>query len=347
MLPLSAGAARADEAQLKVEIAKLKAEKAALEKQVKELTAKLDAQAASPAEQRLNKLAERMDSLLENMTRMQARFNSDIAALTDQLARLQAAPGTTPMAALPAPAATRPGTTPAVNPPTTPTVRPPTSPSEPDPFKNLIASTTPDKPTTAADLPRFPDVSPPPIKPRPRSERLPGTPTTVAMVDMLHLWNSLREKDAIEEGLTDLVYGVKFEDQKWRTKIIGYEKDLALLAVGSEAYIAKERQIENAKIDWNVAIRAAQSQLNRRRGELTKLLYQRVIDAIGRVADQNGYDAVVFKEPEPEFTKYNSMNDLFAPRMVVKANDSVDLTEQVIRLMNTEYQKAQFERAGR
>lgn len=321
--------ARGDETKLREEIGILRAEKQALEDRVRKLTEQLQKAQAVEAE----------------LVKLRSEIARGFDAMSDRIARLEGgsvrvATNTDPRPVSPPTTTTTPTTTPSVT-RTTPAV---TAPTVSTPTTTTPAITPPKTTTTPTFIPpttlaRIPDPTIPTTPPRnrPRVDRPSGTPTTVAMVDMVSLWSALKEKTAIEEGLSDLVYAVQFADQATQKRVRQLELDLSLLADGSEAAIEKRRQIESAIIDRNVALGTARTRLNRRRGELTKLLYAKMVEAIGRVADENGYDAVIFKESDPNYSKISSINELLTDRMVVIGTESVDLTEQAIRLMNREF----------
>jgi Skp family chaperone for outer membrane proteins len=340
VLMAATGVANADDAKLREEIGILRAEKQVLEERVRKLSAELEK-------------AQRVES---ELTRLRTELARGFQDMNDRLARLEGGAVGPRVAVRPDTRTEDPVITPRTDPTRAPLTTPSITPAKPTvgPDSNPKITTpsivtplpNPTRPAdppslTRNDLPRIPDPVTPgtPIRVRPKTDRPKGTPTTVAMVDMVHLWTSLKEKQAIEEGLSDLVYAVQFTDQTWQKKIRDYELDFSLLAQGSEAYLEKKRLIEAAYIERNVAMRAAQSKLNRRRGELTKLLYAKMVDSIGRVADENGYDAVIFKEPEPNFNSLKSINDLFNDRMVVQGIESVDLSEQVIAMMNRDFDR--------
>ncbi len=198
-------------------------------------------------------------------------------------------------------------------------------------------------PVTKERDPIRPPVKPPITQPivRPRVPRTrvtgDGLPTTIAVVDMVEVFNNLREKHTVEESLNDLVHAVKFQDKKWAEQVRSYQLDLELLEKGSLAYLNKQHQIDKARIQWRVDLAAAKAALNRKRGERMKALYQKMVDVCGRVAHDNGFDMILFQEPEPDYKNFRSVGDLAGSRMVLRSNESVDLTEQVIRLLNREF----------
>lgn len=259
------------------------------------------------------------------------RLRQRVAALQAELAKLK--PDS--IAIGPPPVRPRDNSTPRVD---TPRVNTPdtNTPRVDTPRVTLL----PDRSPSGNLIPDVPDVIIPDAAPRTRATgpRIDGLPTNVGVVDMVEVFNALKEKDRIEQGLADLIYAVQFEDQKWRRRINDYLLDLRTLKPGTLDFEQKQAQIERAQIDWQVALQQARNKLDRRRGELTGKLYQKMVIAVGRIADSNGYDMVVFKEPDTNYSGYSSMEEFLASRLVIRANQSVDLTEQVIRMMNREYE---------
>lgn len=324
----TASAVHADDAKLREEIGILRAEKQALEEKLRKMT--VDLEKAQRVEAELTKLRAELARGFNDMSERIARLEGgSVRVATKPEVNPKDDPFTKSLAKNDPPTATL--TTPTTTKPTTPTTTPTTPGTTTKP--TLIPPTK--------TLPTIPDVVIPstPTRTRPKDDRPHGTPTTIAMVDMVQLWDALKEKKAIEEGLADLIYAVQFADQGWQKKIRELELDQSLLAVNSEAWLEKRRQIEASYIERNVAIGTAKTKLNRRRGELTKALYAKMVIAIGRVAEENGYDGVIFKEPEPQFGKLTTMTQLYTDRMVVVGTDSVDLTDQAVRLMNREFEK--------
>jgi Skp family chaperone for outer membrane proteins len=295
-------AARADDtAELKASNAKLQSQNEALKENVEQLS-------------------DRLAKLEADVRKLRLQYAQDLRSLTDRMAKLD---NSRPSLAKVDPTPTLP-------------VKPGTGHGS---GTNVVNPVKPVGPITLRPPTRIPDpvIPKPRIRPKHTGDRPKGLPTTMAVVDMVSLFKALQEKDSIEFGLKELVYAVGFENKAWRTKLNNLSADIQLLGKGTPAHQYKSLEIEKARIGWQIAIETAKRRLDRRRGDLTGVLYAKMVEAVGRVADDNGYEVVLFKEPTPVYTDYRSVGDFLASRMVVQANDSVDLTDQVIRVMNREY----------
>ena len=108
---------------------------------------------------------------------------------------------------------------------------------------------------------------------------------------------------------------------------------------GTPAFNEKQAQLEQKAIELQ-AWRGYQNQrLNRERGLQIERLYRNVTDTIGRVAEENGFDIVMFKERPVDFTgaKPEALKTLIQVRKVLWAAEQLDLTDQVIQMMNNDF----------
>lgn len=306
----------------------------------------------------VKRLKQRIDQLEADVQKLRIEYAREMQETIDRLARLESAlrdrmvsrppkpidPNDDPFSNLRGDDAPKPrADTPKRSTDDRPAPRPATddrNPSRDDKSPEPLITDNSNPPLARADTLHIPDPVIPTPRPRPKpvGSRPKGLPTPMAVVNMVDVFEALKEKDRIEEGLGDLIYAVQFEDQKWRRRIGGFQADLATLEKGSLAYEQKVRQVEEARIEWGVALAATRQKLERRRGELTGKLYAKMVEAVGRVADANGYEIVLFKEPQPDYYRFESMAEFLSSRLVVRVNNSVDLTDQVVRLMNREYE---------
>ena len=71
----------------------------------------------------------------------------------------------------------------------------------------------------------------------------------------------------------------------------------------------------------------------------TGSMYRKLIDAMGKVATENGYDMVIFKEKEIPFNKLKpeALSTYIAMRKVLWVRNDLDITDQVVQRMNNEW----------
>jgi len=173
---------------------------------------------------------------------------------------------------------------------------------------------------------------------------LAGKPTAVAVVDVQRAFDSLQEKDQIEADLRAEAERLKVDEENKKKSIRELQADLEILAQGAPAWKQKKAALDTALIELQVWRSFETNKLNRERGVQIENLYRKVVDAIGRVAKDNGYDVVLFKEKPVEFkgAKPEQIPTLIQVRKVLWSADELDLTDLVIQQMN-----AQFRNSGR
>ncbi len=168
---------------------------------------------------------------------------------------------------------------------------------------------------------------------------LSGRPTAAAVADIQLIFESLKEKMQIEADLKSQLEQLNQVEQERKQELQELKTDLEILAADTPAYNEKQDKLEQNAIELQ-SWRTFQTQkLNRERGLQVERLYRQVLDAVGRIATQNGYDIVFFKEKPVDFrgSKPEALNTLIQVRKVLWSADDLDLTDQVIQLMNNEF----------
>ena len=76
------------------------------------------------------------------------------------------------------------------------------------------------------------------------------------------------------------------------------------------------------------------------RGNVTREMYNKVTDAISRIAEREGYDIVLFDDslfPITEDIPFADVYRSIVSRSVIYHHESADITNQVVTLMNAEF----------
>ena len=166
-----------------------------------------------------------------------------------------------------------------------------------------------------------------------------GRPTATAVADVQLVFESLKEKMQIEADLKSQLEQLNQEEQIRKQKLQELKSDLEILAPDTPAYNEKQSSLEQKAIELQAWQGFQTQKLNRERGLQIERLYRKMLDAIGRLAKQNGYDLVMFKEKPANFrgAKPEALNTLIQVRKVLWAAEELDLTDQIIQMMNNEF----------
>lgn len=171
-------------------------------------------------------------------------------------------------------------------------------------------------------------------------QRVKAAPSAVALVDVERALNSLNELADLNEALAARVKDRQNDLDALKQRIEALQADLAELPTNA---FEKRRELraqifelsETAKARTN----AYQSLINIEKGEIIKPLYEKLITGIGQVAGKEGYDLVLFdnRKLEVPLEVQAVINEVIQQKSVLYANDSLDITDQVITYMNNTY----------
>lgn len=166
-----------------------------------------------------------------------------------------------------------------------------------------------------------------------------GRPTAAGVIDVQTVFESLKEKMQIEADLKSRLEQLNLEEQDQKQKLQEIKSDLDILAPDSPAFNEKQSQLEQQAIGLQTWRTFQTQKLNRERGLQIERLYRKLIDAVGTVAEQNGFDLIMFKEKPVDFrgAKPEALNTLIQVRKVLWSAPDLDLTDQVTQLMNNEF----------
>lgn len=175
------------------------------------------------------------------------------------------------------------------------------------------------------------------------SASLTGQPTAVAVVDIMAVFESLKEKVQVEADLKTRLERINEDEQNRKKDLQALQGDLEILAPGTPAFQEKQDELERGVIELQAWKGFQQKKLHRENAVHIENLYRKTIDSIGAVSRDNGYDIVMFKEKPVNFSsaKPEALPTLIQVRKVLWSSDELDLTEQVIQRMNNEFTNLQ------
>jgi len=165
-------------------------------------------------------------------------------------------------------------------------------------------------------------------------------PTAVAVVDVQAVFDALDEKEAIENQLQQRAQQLQQEEKQRRQEIEQMRSDLEVLGSDSEAYQQQQEEVQQKLIEFRSWRQYSKQKMQRLRGLKIESLYQKTADAAGRVAEDNGYDMVLYKASSTDLNYENSeqLSQMLQMRKVLWARDQLDVTDQVIQRMNNEFE---------
>jgi len=170
--------------------------------------------------------------------------------------------------------------------------------------------------------------------------RLRAEPTSVAIVNVEKALNDLAELADLNTALKARVDARQKDLDDLRDRIKRLDEELKLQPENSTE---KRRELraqifeltETAKARTNVY----QSLINIEKGEIIRPLYTKLVAGVGEVAAKEGYDLVLFdnRALEVPLDTQAVINEVIQQKSILYANERLDITDQVIVLMNNKY----------
>ena len=165
-------------------------------------------------------------------------------------------------------------------------------------------------------------------------------PTAVAVVDVQQVFNTIKERTQMRAELQDRAQKLEQQEKSRRQKIEQLRQQLNAQAPGTAAYKDTQDKLRKSAIERQVWVKFQQRQLNLERGLLVEKLYRRVLDTVGKIASERGFDLVLYKSGDPDFQyqKPEQLLSQIAVRKVLYAEDGTDITDQVVQRLNNEFE---------
>jgi Skp family chaperone for outer membrane proteins len=161
----------------------------------------------------------------------------------------------------------------------------------------------------------------------------------VAVVDVKKVVDAVKENLQIQAEMQSIKETLESEAGARQKELKKLQDDLGMLAADSREYQLKTEDLEQKVVNFNAWLEFQKRKLEREKVLRWELLYRHLTDAISRCAQQNTVDLVLFKEPMPDFRSPDQRDVVAAiqNRKVLYATDDLDLTAQVIQMMDNEY----------
>ncbi|MFG0306721.1 MAG: OmpH family outer membrane protein [Phycisphaerales bacterium JB040] len=171
--------------------------------------------------------------------------------------------------------------------------------------------------------------------------RPPATPTAVATIDIVAILDQLEERQVLEERLQASLNERQKQLEELGKRLENVQADIQTLNQQTPAYREKVREALELRNLAQTRRQILEQIISIERAELLRSLYDKISASIGRVADRDGWDVVLlddsaFPLPQGDVSDRDIERNIVS-RGVIYRHDSVDITSDVIQLMNNEF----------
>lgn len=171
-------------------------------------------------------------------------------------------------------------------------------------------------------------------------------PTAVAVVRLPDLLNELQQRADAEIELREMATSLDEQDQSKRSELESLRDQVqALPEDDSEERISLTGDLRLKLLQYEGWRRFEFDRLDVEKSLRLRDLYRNVRAAIEQYADANGYDIVIVDDheaelslnPQAQASRENQIRQQMLSRRVMHASSSVDITDDLVRQMNNEY----------
>jgi Skp family chaperone for outer membrane proteins len=172
------------------------------------------------------------------------------------------------------------------------------------------------------------------------ASRPPAQPTAVAVVDIVDIIAGLHEREVLENQLNTRMEARQAQLDEVVKELEALDADIQFLARGTDEYREKLREGMEKQAVAKARREALSQIVSIDMGSVMARLYTKVVEAIKQISDREGYDIVLFDDSKfeiPDGAPNQEVYRAIITKSVIYRHDSIDITQQVITLMNNEY----------
>lgn len=174
------------------------------------------------------------------------------------------------------------------------------------------------------------------------AQALKGRPTSVGVIDVEKVFNSLQEKVQIEADLTTRQQNLVTERNDREKELKSLKNELDLLSPANSGFKKKQDELEKKVFDLQSWMQWQNASLVRENRLQITQLYSKIVAAAGKIAKENGYDLVLFKETSTDFSNVDpkELSAALRSRKVLWSAADLDVTDQLVTTMNNEFKNS-------
>lgn len=171
--------------------------------------------------------------------------------------------------------------------------------------------------------------------------RPPAQPTAIATIDIVDVFEQLKERTVLEEQLKNRVQTRQAQLDEINERIKGIQADLeTTLKPGTDQYKERVREFMEQRAVAEARRTALQQIISIDQGAMRRSLYTKIQAAISKISERDGIDIVVLDDsafPIPEDAADTDVYRSIITKGIIYRHDAVDITQRVITQMNNEY----------
>lgn len=165
-----------------------------------------------------------------------------------------------------------------------------------------------------------------------------GATGRVATVDVVYAFNEFQRQKDLTEEMRAKRESLEAENASRRQRIDSLQATINAMDPTDPTYGEKTKQLLREQIEFKNWFDIVQADMQREIGIWTARIYQELIEAVGEVAESEGYDLVMYRD---EFQlggiDPDAIREQIRTRAVIYARQATDITTKALDKLNTKY----------
>lgn len=165
-------------------------------------------------------------------------------------------------------------------------------------------------------------------------------PPIVAVVDLERIVNNLDELTARQADLNNWITERQSAFDRVKQQFESARQKLEILPIGSDDAEQAREDLLRLQIELKLQQELSQEGVDQRKAIVHRDLFNKVSDAVERLARKNSYHLVLSNDSEPPLIlgTESQVQRQIAGRRVLFADGALDITDELLQMMNNEWQ---------
>lgn len=178
---------------------------------------------------------------------------------------------------------------------------------------------------------------------QPARMAVPPTPAKVAVCDLVNVFKNYKKVEKLNTQLQEKERELKAEEDRRVKMVSDLSEEIKALAEGSPEYEKRAEEILRRRFELDGWKKTNETLLLKWHYNATRQMFEEIQAVVKQVATERGYDLVLFREAD-NYQAANTnelLEEVVARRKVLYSNPSLDITQDVLALVNQRYATSQ------
>jgi len=165
----------------------------------------------------------------------------------------------------------------------------------------------------------------------------------IAVLDLVRIFNECQQIKDLNEMIRKRTDEAGQEAAQRKKVIDDKQEQLTAFQPGTADHDARQKDLTRLRIDATVWLKFTEQDVEYQKFDWTRVIYEKSVKSATELAQQKGYVAVVQKfdfKPDEVEANVQALRRMIQERTVIYNVPEIDITDDVIRKLNAEYEAA-------